>query len=229
MSLAEVHHHCTEILRKHGRAEASLKILAVSKLQPVEKIRALAVEGQRCFGENYVQEALAKQDSLRDLSLEWHLIGSLQKNKVKMVAGKFSLIHSVDSLALAQTLSKFCQANGFIQDILIQVNLAHEDSKSGFDRRVLLQQWSEIARLPGLRITGLMTMPPLTDEAEEVRPYFRALRELQQDLLKQPGSQGHPLQELSMGTSHDYPVAIEEGATIVRLGTILFGDRPKKN
>lgn len=205
------------------------KVLAVSKLQPLEKIRSLYQKGQRLFGENYVQEALEKKEALQDLSdIQWHLIGHLQKNKVKLVAGKFALIHSIDSRALAEAISRHCQQNQTCQDILIQVNLAGEDSKSGFDKALLLKEWPELIKLPGIRICGLMTMPPLTETGEEVRLYFRELRELRESLRQITDLKLHPLMELSMGTSHDYPVAIEEGATIVRLGTILFGERPTK-
>ncbi|HWU44792.1 MAG TPA: YggS family pyridoxal phosphate-dependent enzyme [Bdellovibrio sp.] len=205
------------------------KILAVSKLQPQEKIRALYNESQRLFGENYVQEALTKLQQLEDLKdIEWHFIGHLQKNKAKQVVGRFHLIHSVDSLELAKMLSHQCETQGVTQNILLQVNLAGEESKSGFSKEIVISQWSEITRLPHLHIFGLMTMPPLTETGEQVRHYFRELRELRDELQKHVDAAVHPLTELSMGTSHDYQVAVEEGATILRLGTILFGERPSK-
>ncbi|MEK2644101.1 YggS family pyridoxal phosphate-dependent enzyme [Bdellovibrio sp. BCCA] len=205
------------------------KILAVSKLQPESKIRSLYHEGQRLFGENYVQEALEKMDHLQDLpDIQWHLIGSLQKNKAKLVVGKFALIHSVDSLALAETLSRQCENKNVTQNILIQVNLAKEETKGGFDKESLLKSWQTLAELPHLNIMGLMTMPPLTETGVEVRLYFRELRQLLMELRSETNLKRHPLTELSMGTSHDFKVAVEEGATIVRLGTILFGERPAK-
>lgn len=208
---------------------APARILAVSKLQPEQKIRDLYSQGQRHFGENYVQEALEKVEHLKDLSdLHWHFIGHLQKNKAKYVVGKFSLIHSVDSLELAQALSRQCQTKNLEQNILLQVNLAGEETKGGFDRQTLLEKWSELKQLPGIHLCGLMTMPPLTETGEEVRLYFRELRELLEQLRSGVDLSTHPLTELSMGTSHDYKVAVEEGATIVRLGTILFGERPGK-
>lgn len=207
----------------------SCKLLAVSKLQPTHKIQSLYEDGQRRFGENYVQEALDKIEQLAALpDIEWHLIGHLQKNKAKQVVGKFHLIHSVESLELAQALSRQCAAQNVEQNILIQVNLAQEESKKGFDKDTVKELWPEITKLPHLKICGLMTMPPLTETGAEVRPYFRELHELRDELKKQTDLQVHPLTELSMGTSHDYLVAIEEGATIVRLGTILFGERPIK-
>jgi pyridoxal phosphate enzyme (YggS family) len=204
---------------KISSALSKNKICAVSKLQPPIKIRELYAKGQRIFGENYVQEALEKQDILKDLpGIEWHLIGHLQKNKAKQVVGKFSLIHSVDSLDLAKTLGRLASARQLTQKVLIQVNLAEEESKSGFNKAEFEKAWPELQQIPGLNICGLMTMPPLTENPEDVRPYFRELAQL---LRQRPG-----LTVLSMGTSHDYQVALEEGATIVRLGTILFGERP---
>lgn len=227
MSYQDVVNECAKILKSCGRSSDSLKILAVSKLQPVEKMRELYSQGHRAFAENYVQEALEKQTACKDLGIEWHLIGSLQKNKVKLVIGKFSLIHAVESLKLATAISEAAEKNGLIQPVLLQVNIADEETKSGFAREELLRTWIELQALPGIAIEGLMTMPPLAEDAETVRPYFRALRELLLE-LKSRGDTRHPLRELSMGTSHDYRVAIEEGATIVRLGTILFGERTAK-
>lgn len=214
-----------ELLPQIGPA----KIIAVSKLQHAEKIRNLYSEGQRRFGENYVQEALEKIETLKDLpDIEWHMIGHLQKNKINSILGKFHLIHSVDSLELAQTISRKCVANSVSQNILLQINLAHEESKDGFDVENLLSLWPMIRPLPSIHIMGLMTMPPLTETGEEVRHYFKELRELRDQLKQETDLSFHPLTELSMGTSHDYPVAIEEGATMIRLGTILFGERPAK-
>lgn len=202
------------------------RVLAVSKLQPESKIRALYDEGQKLFGENYVQEALEKIEHLQDLSdIEWHLIGHLQKNKAKYVVGKFALIHSVDSLELAEALSRQCALKNVSQNILVQVNLAQEETKSGFDIQSLKTAWPKLTQLPHLKIFGLMTMPPLTETGEEIRLYFRELNKLLKELRSQTNLNLHPLKELSMGTSHDFQVAIEEGATIVRLGTILFGER----
>lgn len=228
MSLENIREECQTLLKQLGRTRESLKIIAVSKLQALEKIRRLHGAGQNAFAENYAQEALLKQETLKDLDIEWHFIGTLQKNKAKMVVGKFVLIHSVDSFELARAISNQAEKIKTSQKILLQVNLAQEITKGGFDRESLLAQWSEIQALPGIEIDGLMTMPPLSDNPEDVRSYFKDLKDLQTELLKR-GTGRHHLHELSMGTSHDYHVAIEEGATIVRLGTILFGDRPRKN
>ncbi|KYG67106.1 YggS family pyridoxal phosphate enzyme [Bdellovibrio bacteriovorus] len=205
---------------------APAQMLAVSKLQPEEKIRLLYSQGQRAFAENYVQEALTKQKNLEGLSdIQWHLIGHLQKNKAKLVAGQFALIHSIDSLELAQVLNRHCAQKNVTQNILLQINVANEDSKEGFTLTALRRLWPELLTLSNLSIQGLMTMPPLTETGAEVRPYFKQLCQLRDELKKTAPPQ-HPMKELSMGTSHDYRVAIEEGATIVRLGTILFGERP---
>lgn len=205
------------------------KVLAVSKLQSVEKIRDLYQQGQRQFGENYVQEVLEKFDTLSDLQeIKWHLIGHLQKNKIKYILGKFELIHSVDSLSLLESISKHCQEKNLNQNVLLQINLAHEESKGGFDENDLLANWEHITALKNICLCGFMTMPPLTENPELVRPYFRRLKELQALFKTKTDLTIHPLNQLSMGTSGDYKVAVEEGATIIRLGTILFGERPRK-
>lgn len=198
------------------------RILAVSKLQPVSKIRALLEQGQRAFGENYVQEARQKQTELAEAALEWHFIGNLQKNKAKDVVGRFDLIHSVDSLSLAEALDRRHDGTSAPQRILIQLNLAGEESKGGFSRNEFETAFEALIKLRRLEVAGLMTMPPLFENPEEARPYFKKLRELRDDFVR-----SHPaLKELSMGTSSDYRVAADEGATWVRLGTVLFGERP---
>lgn len=214
-----------EVLAQVGKT----KVLAVSKLQPPEKIRALYTEGQRLFGENYVQEALEKMEILADLpDIEWHLIGHLQRNKAKLIIGKFHLIHSVDTLELAEVLNKLALEKGIRQNVLIQVNLAMEETKSGFNKENFDIAWPKLVQLQGLKIMGLMTMPPLTEDGVEARPFFRELHELRARLRTTTDPYLHPLTELSMGTSGDYMAAVAEGATIVRLGTILFGEREAK-
>lgn len=200
-------------------------ILAVSKFQPADKIRDLYRQGQRKFAENYAQEALEKQQALRDLTgIEWHFIGHLQKNKVKQIIGKFELIHSVDSLELAQVIDRKAAELKIQQKILIQLNLAGEETKGGFSETEFSRQASDLRRLGSLQIAGLMTMPPLFDNPEEARPYFKKLFHISHQF-----SAAFPnLKILSMGTSSDYLVAAEEGASLVRLGTILFGERPAK-
>lgn len=202
-----------------------VRVVAVSKFQPASKIRALYQEaGLRDFGENYVQEAQAKREELSDLNLHWHFIGRLQKNKAKQVVGSFSLIHSVDSLELARLIDRLSGEKGIRQKILLQVNLAGEITKGGFSRENLTEALPALQACQHLSVAGFMTMPPLTENPEESRVYFRELRELK----NRWGSEFPNLSILSMGTSHDFRVAIEEGATLVRLGTVLFGERPKK-
>lgn len=200
------------------------KILAVSKLQSTQAIRDLFSQGQRSFGENYVQEALAKQAELKDLPIDWHFIGSLQTNKVKFVVGQFSLIHSVDSLKLAQAIDKQACKLALQQKILLQVNLSFEDSKGGFSESELIMAMPHILSLKNIELRGLMTMPPLFVDPKQARPYFAQLKKLRDSLR----NKNNPMPILSMGTSSDYLVAAQEGADIVRLGSILFGARPKK-
>jgi pyridoxal phosphate enzyme (YggS family) len=201
---------------------STVKIVAVSKLQSVEKIRELYQQGQRQFAENYVQEALEKQESLKDLNIEWHFIGRLQKNKAKFVVGNFSLIHSVDSLELAQVLDRKAQEKSLTQKILIQLNLSNEQTKGGFSEQNLAEMIEPLKALKSVQISGLMTMPPLFEQPEQARVFFKKLY----DLRKIYSCHFPSLSELSMGTSSDYRVASEEGATLIRLGSILFGERP---
>jgi hypothetical protein len=212
------------LLEIRKRLPSNCRILAVSKLQSVEKIRALHQQGQIDFGENYVQEAKEKQTALSDLTLRWHFIGHLQKNKAKDVVGRYSLLHSVDSLELATALDRRMALHGSRQDVLLQMNLALEETKGGFSEEQLEHAWDELRSLKNLRICGLMTMPPLFDDPNRARPYFRRLREWRDRLAKESPD----VRELSMGTSSDFHVAAEEGSTWVRLGTVLFGERPAR-
>lgn len=191
-------------------------LLAVSKRQPTEKIEALYNEGQRDFAENYMQEALEKIEKLKNLSIQWHLIGPLQKNKVKFLKKNFAYIHSVDSLELAQKIANSSLEMGHIQKVFMQLNLSGEASKSGYTPDQFKQDWPLLKKLTGIEIVGLMTMPPLENNSEKNRAFFRQLKYIGTELY---------LHEYSMGTSQDYQVALQEGATWIRLGTILFGER----
>lgn len=206
-----------------GRDPGSVQLVAVSKLQPAAAVSAVAAAGQRIFGENYVQELLAKQDEV-GAGVEWHFIGALQSNKVKYLAGRVGLIHSVDRLSLAREISRQWGKLQQSADILIEVHLGEETSKAGVAPAATAELVRQIAALPHLRIRGLMALPPYCDDPEAVRPYFRQLRQLAQELaaLQLPGV---TMEELSMGMSHDFTVAIEEGATLVRVGTAIFGPR----
>lgn len=209
---------------KHSPHPEKVKLLAVSKKQSVTKIKQLLEQEQFAFGENYVQEAFEKMDFL-PATVEWHLIGHLQSKKVNSIIGKFAYIHSVDSLKLARLISEKSYAAGLTQNIFIEVNLGDEASKTGFSITDLNQQWPELTQLTSLRIFGLMALPPLSEAATGPRDYFKKLRQQQEALRPLTDTQRHPLTDLSMGTSQDYPIALQEGSTYIRIGTTLFGER----
>jgi pyridoxal phosphate enzyme (YggS family) len=207
----------------------TINLLAVSKTHPSIMIQWAFEGGQIEFGENYVQEANAKQKELAQIPIQWHFIGQLQKNKVKNVVGAFALIHSVDSLELAQKISQKARELNIQQKILLEVNLGNEESKGGFHKSTVTEQFAVVCTLPNLELSGLMALPPLFDDPEQTRPYFRELRNLFDNLKTTlPKEQQSGWKFLSMGTTHDFPVAIEEGANIVRVGTAIFGERPAK-
>ncbi|EGJ49522.1 YggS family pyridoxal phosphate-dependent enzyme [Desulfocurvibacter africanus] len=205
-----------------GRKSGEVTLVAVSKFHPAQDVRALAGFGQMDFGESYVQEALVKREELQDLDLRWHFIGRLQTNKARHVAGSFSLVHSVDSLKLAQTLHKRAQALQTLQEVLLQVNLAGEGQKAGAAADEARRLAQEVRGLDSLALRGLMLLPPMVDEPEQARPWFAALRELRDSLERELGVR---LPHLSMGMTGDFRQAIAEGATIVRIGTRIFGER----
>ncbi|MDD3311022.1 YggS family pyridoxal phosphate-dependent enzyme [Pseudodesulfovibrio sp.] len=223
--LARLREELAEVAGRAGRKPGDVTLVAVSKYHPASDVRDLSLAGQVDFGENYVQEALAKQEALADLKLRWHFIGGLQSNKAKYVAGKFGLVHSVDSSKLAQALHKKATSLGLVQDILLQVNIAGEAQKSGITEEELPRLAEEAMAADGLRLVGLMTMPPFFDEPERARPVFARLRELRDGL---EGRLGVRLPHLSMGMTGDFVPAVEEGATLVRIGTRIFGSRPPK-
>jgi pyridoxal phosphate enzyme (YggS family) len=207
-----------------GRSEADIQLVAVSKTRSKEQVLEAFETGVSVFGENYVQEAREKFKALYTHPISWHFIGHLQSNKAKYVVTMFDLIHSVDSLRLAKELDKHAGNNRRIQKVLVQVNIAEEDSKSGVSARNTLPLIEEMSRLKNVAVKGLMTMPPYFNAPEKVRPFFKALRKLRDDIdrLHIPGVS---MQELSMGMSGDFEVAIQEGATLVRIGTAIFGAR----
>ena len=206
---------------KAGRDASSIRLVLASKMQPSEAIRAAANAGARDFGENYVQEAIAKHAELSDLTdIRWHLIGHLQTNKVKVAASGFALIHSLDSVRLAEALAR-AQPSPRVH-ALIEVNLGGEASKTGVAPDGVAAILD--AARDKLEIDGLMTIPPPASTAEAARPFFAQLRELRDRLATQSG---YALSELSMGMTDDFEVAIEEGATIVRIGRAVFGERPQ--
>ena len=222
-NLASIRERSAGACARAGRAPASVTLLAVSKGMPSEVVREAADAGLTLFGENKVQEARAKIP-LCPGRLRWHLIGHLQSNKCRDAVALFEMIQSVDSLGLAAEIQKWAGQQAKTMPVLLEVNLAGEASKFGLKPDEVLTALSPIQGLPRLEIHGLMTMAPWTQDAEKVRPVFRRLRELKQRCEEILGA---PLPHLSMGMSGDFEVAIEEGATIVRVGTSLFGPRPK--
>jgi len=223
-NLARIRQRISEAASRVHRDPAGVSLLAVSKTFDAEHVRAAAAAGQKHFGENRVQEGLEKSAALRDLPLEWHLIGSLQTNKAKKAGAAFHWIHSVDRLELLQKLDEGAAAAGRKPNVLLQVNLADEAQKSGADESAVTELAQAALKARALTLRGLMIIPPIPDQAEESRPWFRRLRELR-DRLVASGMPAASLAHLSMGMSQDFEVAIEEGATIVRVGTAVFGHR----
>ena len=212
--------------KRAGREPGSVRLVTVSKTVPVERIREAVEAGARILGENRVQEALTKMETVDFSGLpapEWHLIGTLQKNKARHAVGVFSLIHSIDSIELAKDVDRQAEKRGIRQKVLVEVNIAGEATKHGMRPEDALAAAKEISLIPGIELQGLMCVPPFTDDPEDSRPHFVRLRELLADINRA----GIPASELSMGMSHDYEVAIEEGATLVRVGTAIFGERNK--
>lgn len=214
--LAAVQAEIAAACERADRDPAEVRLIAVSKTQPAAAIREAVAAGHADFGENRVQEGVAKLDELADSSARIHLIGHLQRNKARF-AGRFASVQSIDSVALAAAVSRRLDA---LLPVLLEVNVAGEASKQGFAPSELEAALREIAALPQLEVEGLMTIAPLAADPEAVRPVFRALREMRDALAGELG-----LRELSMGMSNDYAVAIAEGATIVRIGRAIFGER----
>ncbi|MBT8375172.1 MAG: YggS family pyridoxal phosphate-dependent enzyme [Deltaproteobacteria bacterium] len=207
-----------------GRDPESVRLVAVSKTIPAETVKRAIDAGANILGENYIQEAKSKFDDLISYPVSWHFIGHLQTNKAKYAVRIFDLIHSVDSFKLALELNKHAGKTGKIQHILIQVNVAGESSKSGISTQDTLNLIQDISVLKNLAIKGLMTMPPFFNEPEKVRPFFKDLRNLR-DTIRSERIDNVDMEELSMGMTGDFEAAIEEGATLVRIGTAIFGER----
>lgn len=212
-----------EAALKYQRHPDEIKLLAVSKTWPIADLRAAAAAGQKAFGENYVQEGLEKADALAALGLEWHFIGPLQSNKSKRVAESFDWVHSVDRLKIAERLAEQRPDTSPPLQVCLQINVSGEDTKSGVTLSALPELAHRVALLPRLKLRGLMTIPAPTDRFAEQRLAFRAVREVYERLK----NEGLALDTLSMGMSHDLEAAIAEGATLVRIGTAIFGERNK--
>lgn len=212
---------------RSGRSPFDVKLIAVTKTVSIDRIKESIDLGLRIFGENKVQEAKEKISNIKSeistTPIEWHLIGHLQKNKAKIAVELFDMIQTVDSIELAELLNKFAEKKGKIQRVLIQVKLSEEETKHGVLRENLMDLIKSISKMKNIKLEGLMTMPPFFDDPEKSRPYFRELRQLR-DHAEQSG---YRLPELSMGMTNDFEVAILEGATMVRIGTAIFGERRK--
>jgi hypothetical protein len=210
---------------KAGRDSDNIRLVAVSKTVELQRIIEAVKAGITILGENRVQEAQKKvtSDELRVMSnrIQWHLIGNLQKNKAKTAIQLFDLIHSLDSVGLAEELNKCCGQMGKQQKVLVQVKLSNVTAKHGVSEKELMELLEKVTSMENLRLEGLMTMPPFFEDPEKTRPYFKKLRQLADKVSKK----GFPMNELSMGMSNDFEVAIEEGATMVRIGTAIFGER----
>jgi len=222
--LAGIRARIAAAARSAGRDPSSIRLVAVSKTFPIEAIREAYAAGQREFGENRVQEALQKIASGTDLDIRWHLLGHLQTNKVRKAAPAFSTIHSVDGVELLQKIDAAAADEGRTPELLIQVDLAGEATKFGVPPSDVPQLFDAAARCRAARVTGLMTLPPVPESPEDARPWFRRLRELR-DEWRAAGVAPSMLAELSIGMSGDFEVGIEEGSTMVRIGTAIFGTR----
>ncbi len=223
--LERVHEQIAEAAVRANRKPDDITLVAVSKTHPAETLREAIAVGVTDLGENRVQEAEAKISRVGRGAARWHLIGHLQSNKARRAVELFDVIHSLDSVALAQRLDRMCaEVNREVLPVLIQVDLAREATKSGVAESEAPKIIAAIRQSQTLRLTGLMTLPPYSDDPEQARPFFRRLRELRDELRAQ-GAFDDQGGELSMGMTHDYHVAIEEGATIVRIGTAIFGTR----
>ena len=222
-NLAEVEARVAAACERAGRARDEVTLIAVSKTKPVSDVREAMAAGARVFGENKVQEIREKTETIKE-PMEWHMIGHLQANKVKYLPGRVCMIHSVDNLKLAETIEKEFAKQDMCIDILCEVNVAGEDTKFGLTPEATEDFVRALTAFPHLRVRGLMTIAPFTEDPESNRQYFRGLRALK-DSINEKGILSAPMDCLSMGMTGDFEVAIEEGATMVRVGTGIFGSR----
>lgn len=220
-NLSEIRRRITGACLKAGRDPSSVELIAVSKTFPAEMIREALEAGQRVFGESKLQEAESKIDAL-PVSLHWHFIGRVQRNKVRKILPRFDVIHAIDSLRLAQYADEIARELGLFPKVFLQVNIGGEETKGGFEPDAIREEIDGLLALERLEVLGLMCIPPPGPDAEASRPWFQALRELRDELQERAGV---PLPSLSMGMSDDFEVAIEEGATHVRVGSSIFGKR----
>ena len=222
--LARVRETIADAAGRSGRDAGDVRLIAVSKTHPIDAIRAAAEAGQRDFGENKVQEALQKISLSTDTSLRWHLLGHLQSNKAKKAAGAVHVVHAVDSAELLRKIDQAAASAGRALDVMVQVDLALEDTKFGAPEADVPGIFAAADDCTSLHVVGLMLLPPIAENPEDARPWFARLRGVR-DRLRDAGVPAGRLRELSMGMSHDFEVAVEEGATMVRVGTAIFGVR----
>ena len=225
-NLAEVWERICQAIQKSRRELDSVHLVAVSKQVGMAQIKEARIAGAVIFGENKIQDAVPKVDQMGSEGISWHFIGHLQKNKVKFLGEHFDLIHSVDSLELAEKIAAQCQTENRVQSVLLQVNVSGETAKFGMEPGELEKQMVAFSRLKGIRVEGLMTIPPYHPNPENSRRHFSRLRGFRDQCEKQNRLSLH---KLSMGMTNDFEVAVEEGATLVRVGTAIFGPRPKDN
>ena len=223
-SLSAVRERLARALARAGRLPSSARLVAVSKTRPADEVRAAFEAGQADFGEYRVQEALEKIGATSDIPITWHLVGHLQSNKARRAAGAFGWVHSIDSVDLLMRVEAAAAAAGRRPELLIQVDLAGEPTKHGAPADAWLAMFEAASACRAARVVGLMLLPPFFPDPEDARPYFRRLREIRDELATRGVAPGM-LRELSMGMSHDFEVAVEEGATLVRVGTAIFGER----
>ena len=227
--LARVRAQLADAAGKAGRAAEEVRLIAISKTHPPDVVRHLIELGATDVGENRVQEAEEKIIEIGRDKVRWHLVGHLQANKARRAVNLFDVIHSLDSIDLARRLDRLCEEEGRDKlRVLIQVDLGHEETKSGIEETALSQLVDSLAELSRLELIGLMTLPPFFENPEDSRPFFRRLRELRDELSRQGAFQDRKT-ELSMGMTQDFAVAIEEGATMVRVGTAIFGERAARH
>ena len=222
--LQQIHQRIDQAATRCKRSAESIRLIAVSKTMPADLVKEAIAAGVSDLGENYIQEARDKVNALATSEVSWHFIGHLQSNKPKYAIRLFDLIHSVDSFKLAQELNKYAQKIDKVQAVLVQVNVAKEESKSGVYVEETIELMKQLSCLENISVKGLMTMPPYFNAPDKVRPFFAALRELR-DRIRNERIANIGMDELSMGMTGDFEAAIEEGATMVRVGTAIFGER----
>ena len=225
-NLNKIHQEISFACQQASRSPAEVTLIAVSKTKPAEKVFEALTAKQVDFGENYVQEAIQKIAQVANSQVHWHFIGQLQSNKAAQVVGAFSLIHSVDRISLGEVISKVAGQKKITQNILMQINVGDEESKSGVHLKDAPELFSKLLKLENISVCGLMALPPLTENETEQRKFFRLLKTfMSEQLMQLSDSQKSKFKILSMGTSSDFKAAIQEGATHIRIGTAIFGAR----